>query len=58
MMMMTMLTLKDYDEGVTKSDPIQKSRPPKGISKRVNVQIIKDTDITAKRNNKSYLFLI
>jgi hypothetical protein len=30
---------------VTKSNPTQKCRPAKGISKRVNIQIIKDTDI-------------
>jgi hypothetical protein len=33
-------------EGVTKSYPTQECRPAKGISKRVNKQIIKDTDIT------------
>jgi hypothetical protein len=29
-----------------KSNPIQKCRPAKGISMRVNIQIIEDTDIT------------
>jgi hypothetical protein len=37
-----------YNEGVTKSNPTQKCRPAKGISKRVNIQIIKDADITGK----------
>jgi hypothetical protein len=36
--------------GVTKST--QKYRPVKCISKRVNIQIIKDTDITEQPNNK------
>jgi hypothetical protein len=31
--------------GVTKSNPTQKCRPAKGISKRVNIQITKDTDL-------------
>jgi hypothetical protein len=43
---MMMFTLKDYNEGVTKSNPTQKCKPAKGISKKVNIQIIKDTDIT------------
>jgi hypothetical protein len=30
----------------------QKCRPAKGISERVNIQIIKDTDITEQPNNK------
>jgi hypothetical protein len=51
-MMMMMFTKKDYNEGVTKSDPTQKYRPVKGISKRINIQIIKDTDITEQPNNK------
>jgi hypothetical protein len=38
--------------GVTKSSPTHKCRPAKGISKRVNVQIIKDTDITEQPTNK------
>jgi hypothetical protein len=38
--------------GVTKSDPIQKYRTAKGISKRVNIQIIKDTYITEQPKNK------
>jgi hypothetical protein len=37
---------KDYNEGVIKSNPTQKCTPAKGISMRVNIQIIKDTDIT------------
>jgi hypothetical protein len=32
---------KDYNEGVTKSNPTKKCRPAKGISKKVNIQIIK-----------------
>jgi hypothetical protein len=44
--------LKKYKEGVRKSNPTQKWRPAKGISKRVNIQIIKDTDITEQPNNK------
>ncbi len=46
------LLKKDYNKGVTKSNPTQKCRPAKGISKRVNIQIIKDTDITEQPNNK------
>jgi hypothetical protein len=38
--------------GVTISNPTQKCRPAKGISKKVNIQIIKDTDITEQPNNK------
>jgi hypothetical protein len=41
--MMT-VALKDYNEGVTKSDPTQKYRPAKGIIKRVNMQIMKNSD--------------
>jgi hypothetical protein len=37
---------KNYNKGVTKSNPTQKCRSAKGISKRVNIQIINDTDIT------------
>jgi hypothetical protein len=37
---------KDYNEVVTKSNPKQKCRPAKGISKRVNIQRVKDTNIT------------
>jgi hypothetical protein len=38
MMMMMMMSLKkDYKEGVTKSNPTQKGRPAKGISKRVDI---------------------
>jgi hypothetical protein len=40
------LLLKDYNEGVTKSNPTQKCRTAKGTSKGVNIQIIKDSDIT------------
>jgi hypothetical protein len=43
--------LKDYNEGVTESNP-QKCRPAKGISKRVNIQIIKDTDMIEQPNDK------
>jgi hypothetical protein len=43
---MMMFISKDYNEGVTKSNPTQKCRPAKGISKRVNIKITKDTDIT------------
>jgi hypothetical protein len=32
--------------GAKKFNPTQKCRPAKGISKRVNIQIIKDNDIT------------
>jgi hypothetical protein len=28
---------KDYNEGVTKSNPTQKCRPAKGMSKKVNI---------------------
>jgi hypothetical protein len=54
MMMMTMMmfTSKDYNEGIIKSHPTQKCRPAKGISKRVNIQMIKDTDITEQPKNK------
>jgi hypothetical protein len=45
-----MLTFKDYNEGVRKSNPAQKCRPAKGISKRINIHIIKDTDITEQPN--------
>jgi hypothetical protein len=45
-MMMMMFTLKKLQRGHTKSNPKQKCRPAKGISKRVNIQIIKDTDIS------------
>jgi hypothetical protein len=31
---------KNYNEGVTKSNPTERCRPTKGISKRVNIQII------------------
>jgi hypothetical protein len=47
-----MMIKKDYNEGVTNSNPTQKCRPAKGISKRVHIQIIKDTDITEHSNNK------
>jgi hypothetical protein len=32
--------------GITKSNPTQKCRPAKDISKRVTIPIIKDTDTT------------
>jgi hypothetical protein len=35
---------KDYNKGVTKYNPTQKCRPAKGISKRVSIQLIKDTE--------------
>jgi hypothetical protein len=38
--------------GVTKSNPTQKCRPATGISKKVNIQITKHTDITKQPNNK------
>jgi hypothetical protein len=41
---------KDYNDGAAKSNPTQECRPAKGISKRVNIQIIKDTD--EQPNNK------
>jgi hypothetical protein len=45
---MMMFTLKkDYNEGVTKSNPTQKQKPAKGISKRVNIQIIRNTELTS-----------
>jgi hypothetical protein len=51
--MMMMFTYKKvYNEGVKKSDPTQKFRPAKGISKRVNIQILKDTVITEQSKNK------
>jgi hypothetical protein len=51
--MMMMFTWKRLQrEGVTKSNPTQKCRPAKGISKRVKIQIIKDTDITGQPINK------
>jgi hypothetical protein len=34
------LLKKDYNKGVTKSNPTQKCRPAKGISKRVNIQTL------------------
>jgi hypothetical protein len=43
---------KDYNKGVIKSNPKQKCRPAKGISKRVNRLIIKDTDITLIRKQE------
>jgi hypothetical protein len=47
-----MMIFTDYNEGVTKSDPSQKCRPAKGISERVNIRIIKDTNLTEQPNNK------
>jgi hypothetical protein len=44
--------LKDYNKSVTKFHPIQKCREAKGINKRINIQIIKDTDIIEQPNNK------
>jgi hypothetical protein len=41
--MIMMFTWKDYNKGVTSFNPTQKCRPTKGISKRVNVQMIKCT---------------
>jgi hypothetical protein len=38
--------------GVTKFNPTQKCRPAKGMSKRVNIQIIKDTDMKEQPKNK------
>jgi hypothetical protein len=38
--------------GVTKYNPTQKCRPAKGISKRDNIQIIEDAEITEQPNNK------
>jgi hypothetical protein len=53
MMMMMMFYLKKITtRGFTKSNPAQKCRPAKGISKRVNIQIIKDTDIIEQPNNQ------
>jgi hypothetical protein len=52
MMMIMMLLKKDYNGGVTKSNPTQKYRPAKCISKGVNIQIIKVKDITEQPNNK------
>jgi hypothetical protein len=46
MAIIMMFILKNYNEGVTKSNPTQKCRPAKGISKRVNIQIIENIDIT------------
>jgi hypothetical protein len=43
---------KDYNEGVTKSNPTQKCRPAKGISKRVNIKIINNIDIKEQPNKK------
>jgi hypothetical protein len=52
MMMMMMFTLKRLQqEGVTKSNPTQKCRPAKGISKRVSIQTIKDIYVTEQFNN-------
>jgi hypothetical protein len=42
---------------VTKSNPTQKCRPAKGKSKRINIQIIKDTNIAEQPNNK-YLYTL
>jgi hypothetical protein len=33
-------------------NPTQKCRPAKSMSERVNIQIIKDTDIIEQPNNK------
>jgi hypothetical protein len=41
---------KNNNKDVTKSNPTQKYRPAKGISKRVNIQIIKDIDRTEQPN--------
>jgi hypothetical protein len=43
---------KDHNNGITKLNPTQKCRPAKGISKRVNIQIIKNADITEQLNNE------
>jgi hypothetical protein len=43
---MMMMIKKNYNEGVTKSNPTQKCRLAKGMSKIFKIQIIKDTDIT------------
>jgi hypothetical protein len=53
MMIMLLFTLNRLQRGgVTKSNPIQKCRPAKGVSKRLNIQIIKGSDITEQPNNK------
>jgi hypothetical protein len=46
------LLKKDYNEGVTKSNPTQKCRLARGISVRVNIQITKNTDVTKQPNNE------
>jgi hypothetical protein len=50
--MMIMLFKIDYNEGVAEFHPTQKCRSAKGISKRVNIQILKDTDITEQLDIK------
>jgi hypothetical protein len=47
MMMMIIFTLKRLQRGCHKSNPPQKCRPANGISKRVTIQITKDTDTTS-----------
>jgi hypothetical protein len=47
------LLKKDYNEGCHKMhNHTHKCRPAKDISKRVNIQIIKETDTTEQPNNK------
>jgi hypothetical protein len=50
--MMMMFTQKNYNKDVTKSNPTQKCRQAKGVSKTVNIQIIKDIDMIEQPKNK------
>jgi hypothetical protein len=50
------LTPDDDDDVYLKSNPTQKCRPAKGISKRGNIQILKGTDIIEQPNNKYLLY--
>jgi hypothetical protein len=52
MMMMMFTYRKSQQESVTESNPTQKCRPAKGISRRVNIQTIKNTDITEQPSDK------
>jgi hypothetical protein len=45
------LLKKDDDEGVTKSNPTQKCRLAKSVSKIFNIQIVKHIDTTEQPND-------
>jgi hypothetical protein len=57
-----MITFKKrLQQGCHKIYPTQKYRPAKGMNNRVNIQIIKDTDITYTSMHtyiRTYLYII